>query len=164
MLTTAGITASSSVSSLYAPSPLRQAAQEPAASTLQAGASAPAAQGGSIWRDVGQRYDVTNMNLSEMDAMTMELYQAGAITLLDRAVLTLDPTQMSVNGQALSEQTIRLTQADASGRRDWIAELEAQKEQALARGETQNASMDERLLGVLRHVQAGSGAGVNLEV
>jgi hypothetical protein len=78
-------------------------------------------------------------------------------------MLTLDPTRMSVNGQALSEQSIRLTQADACGRRDWIAELEAQKEQALARGETRNAALDERLLDIMRRVRAGSGAGVNLE-
>ncbi len=163
MLTTTGITAASSVSSLPTLSPSRRTTQG-ADLTFQAGSTDVAAQSGSIWRDVGQRYDVTSMNLSEMDAMTMELYQAGAITLLDRAVLTLDPTRMSVDGQAVAEQAIRLTQADASGRRDWVAELEAQKEQALARGETQNAAMDERLLGILRRVRAGSGAGVNLEV
>lgn len=122
------------------------------------------AQDPSPWREAGQKYNVRSMSLAEMDEMTMQLYQGGAISLSDRALLTLDPTRVPVAGQRLSEDSIRLTKADAQGRRDWIAEYELQKARAEALGETQNAANDQRLLDVLRRVQAGGAPALSREV
>lgn len=134
------------------------------AAQQQAASPASGQPQASVWRDVGQRYNVRSMTLEDMDAMTGELYQAGAITLLDRAVLSLDPTHLEVDGQPLSEDAIRLTRADAQGRRDWLAEYQAQRADALARGDAQSAAMDERMLDILGRVAAGSGPGLSLSV
>ncbi|OGR35734.1 MAG: hypothetical protein A2051_09850 [Desulfovibrionales bacterium GWA2_65_9] len=122
------------------------------------------ADGATIWRAVGQRFDVRNMNLAEMDKMAMQLYQDGAISLLDSGIMSFDPTRIPVGGQRLLEDSIRLTKADAQGRRDWISEYEQQKARAETLGETQNAANYARILDVLKRVQAGGGKALNQEV
>jgi len=122
------------------------------------------AAGSSAWREAGQNYDVCNMNLAEMEKMTTQLYEAGSISLFDKAVLTFDPTQVPVNGQQLGEDSIRLTKGDAQGRRDWIKEFELQKARAESLGETRNAAVDARMLEVLRRVKAGGAPALNLAV
>ena len=85
----------------------------------------------SFYSDLANKYDVRNMNFEELKEITQELYGAGAITLKEVAVLTFDyeratqSIKQAANGKVASDFTMYETNADAFGRRDWIAEFEA---------------------------------------
>ena len=85
-----------------------------------------------------------------MCTISRRLYDAKQITLVDHAELTLDPTKIPgpVKGHFL-------TPADQSGKRDWIAEWEAQADMQLKSGDTAGYQgiMDHIVHGILERLE-----------
>ncbi len=85
----------------------------------------------AIYDDIANKYDVRNMTFEQLKEVAQELYEAGAITVKEVMTMTFDygrATQyikQAANGFAAPNFTMYETSADASGRRDWIAEFEA---------------------------------------
>lgn len=85
----------------------------------------------SIYDELANQYDVRNMTFEHLKEVAQELYEAGAITGKEVVTMTFDynrATQyikQAANGFAAPNFTMYETSADASGRRDWIAEFEA---------------------------------------
>lgn len=119
------------------------------------GSTAPAAA--DPWRKAGQTCNVRHMTLQDMDDVTMDLYEAGSITLFDRALLTFDPDRFA----AADGGTGWLTPADSAGNRDWVAEWEARLAQDEKLGEAQNAANDRRILDILHRLEAGAAPALD---
>ena len=85
----------------------------------------------SIYDEIANQYDVRNMTFEELTEVAQELYEAGAITGKEVVTMTFDYNRathyikQAANGLAAPNFSMYETSADASGRRDWIAEFEA---------------------------------------
>lgn len=85
----------------------------------------------SIYDDIANKYDIRNMTFEELKEVAQELYEAGAITVKEVMTMTFDygratqSIKQAANGLAAPNFSMYETSADASGRRDWIAEFEA---------------------------------------
>lgn len=85
----------------------------------------------SIYSDLKYKYDIRSATFEEVKVIAQELYGAGAITGKEVATLTFDyerATQyikQAASGITSSNFTMYETNADTSGRRDWIAEFGA---------------------------------------
>ena len=100
----------------------------------------------SVWRKVAPKYDVRNMSPEETAAMTYELYEGGAISMMDHLYLSLDRSGIPGGGYN--------TRADSAGRRDLIAEYEIEVGYARKRGDHKSLEHYERLLGHLNRLDA----------
>lgn len=82
--------------------------------------------------------------------MSQKLYDANQITFSDHALLTFDPTKAPEPYKANF-----IIPTDASGRRDWIAEWEAQAEMQLKTGDTTGYKniMDHFVHGILERLE-----------
>lgn len=85
----------------------------------------------SIYDEIANQYDVRNMTFEQLKEVAQELYEAGAITGKEVVTMTFDYNRathyikQAANGLAAPDFSMYETSADASGRRDWIAEFEA---------------------------------------
>jgi len=99
--------------------------------------------------DVARKYDVRNMSPREMAAMSQTLYQSGAISFQDHALLSFQPDLGSDFNPTLAAPP---GQADAP--RDlmaqWAAQLQAHEQQ----GDANFAKNDQRMLNILGNLAA----------
>jgi len=102
-----------------------------------------------IWGKLAKEHDIRNASIDELCDITLKLYKAGEISLFDHVLLSFDPSK--------SPQKIRfnifLTEANADGKRDWIAEHEARANMHLKRGDMVGYKNRQRVLGILRRLQ-----------
>lgn len=98
-----------------------------------------------IWEELRKEYNILKSSFDELCDMSKRLYQAGQISLFDHAVLTFDPSK--------SPQPIKtnlcLTETDAEGKRDWIAEYEARAARDLKMSNMMGYRVNKNILGIL---------------
>lgn len=111
----------------------------------------------SIWHRLASKYDVRSITSEEMDKLSLELYNAGEISLLDRGTLFM-PKLAETLGDNIS-----LTQADSSGRRDMIAEFEARIDMDKSSiGNILRLPIDSRILQHLERLDAAKSGPVHI--
>jgi len=118
----------------------------------------PLKKQGDIWKELGGRYDVRAMDVDDMDALTMELYQRGEISLLDRAILTFDPAK----GAAGDSEGYFRTATSGQESIDWIAEFEARSQEHLKYGDSISAANDQRILAILHRLEISGKGGLDV--
>jgi len=110
----------------------------------------------SPWHQIGKQIDVNSMTREDLAKISAMLYDQGLISLSDHATMSFDPS--------FAGSPNLLTAADASGRVDWMAEFQARMARHSERGETSAAAQDERVLGILSRLQAGSRGVTSIRV
>lgn len=106
-----------------------------------------------IWVYLGNKYDIHNATFDELCEISHELYTNGEISLLDHGILTLVPKILAQeSGQG--NTSIYLTSADGMGRRDWIAELEAQANLQLRQGNIEGYAKRRQLAKILGQIKS----------
>lgn len=110
----------------------------------------------SVWHQLGKGLDVRAMTRDELAAVSQHLYQSGAIDLADHAVMSFDPSFAGSTGL--------LTEPDASGRVDWVAEFQARLSRHRQEGDEGAAVQDRRALDILARLQAGGRGVTSLRV
>ena len=102
-----------------------------------------------IWEALGKEYDIRNSSFDELCDMSKRLYEAGQISLFDHATLTFDSSK--------SPQPIKpnlfLTEANANGKRDWIAEYEKRAARDLNMGNMMGYRVNKNILAILNRLR-----------
>ncbi|WP_051309296.1 hypothetical protein [Desulfogranum japonicum] len=93
--------------------------------------------------DIAQKYNIRNMSPREMSDMSQELYQKGAISFQDHALLSFQPEL----GFSSNEN---IHQADIP--KDFIAHWEQQLQLHEQHGERAYAENDKRILNILSNI------------
>lgn len=123
---------------------------------LQAQAEAQAKARETLWHQIGQAVDVTSMSQEDLATMAQVLYDNGAISVQDKAMMSLDPS--------FAGSSSLLTGTDAAGNVDWMAEFRARYARHSAVGDSTAAAGDQRVLDILARLQAGGRGGVSIRV
>lgn len=101
-----------------------------------------------IWEELRKEYDIRNSSFDELCDISKKLYQAGQISLFDHAMLTFDPSK--------SPQPIKpnlcLTEVNAEGKRDWIAEYEAKAARDLKISNMMGYRVNKNIVGILERL------------
>ncbi len=102
----------------------------------------------SVWEELGNKFDIRNASFEELCDISMTLYKAGQISLLEHGILTFDPSK--------SPQPVKpnlcLTPANEDGRRNWIAEYEERINQDLKIGNIVGLNNNKKILEILKHL------------
>lgn len=123
---------------------------------LQAQAQAQAKARETLWHQIGAVVDVQSMTREDMAQVAQVLYDNGAISLQDKAVMSLDPS--------FAGSSSLLTGVDSSGNVDWMSEFQARYTQHSAAGDATAAAGDQRVLEILSRLQAGGKGGISIHV
>jgi hypothetical protein len=134
---------------------LADAVRRPAVEPAGTGMTAMSAQE-SPWHQIGRDVDVNSMTREDLAKISAMLYDQGLISLSDHATMSFDPS--------FAGSSNLLTVADGSGRVDWMAEFQARMARHSAEGDTSAAAQDERVLGILSRLQAGSRGVTSIRV
>lgn len=134
---------------------LADAARRPSAESAATSMTAAPAQQ-SPWHQIGAGVDVHSMTREDLAKISAMLYDQGLISLSDHATMSFDPS--------FAGSSNLLTPADGSGRVDWVAEFQARMARHAERGETSAVAQDERVLGILSRLQAGSRGVTSIRV
>lgn len=110
----------------------------------------------SIWHQLGQQVDLRSMTREELAKISLFLYDNGAISLQDHAVMSFDPS--------FAGSTNLLTSPNSAGQVDWVAEFQARLRQHTSAGDTEAASGDQRILEIFARLQAGSKGVTSIRV
>lgn len=102
--------------------------------------------------DVAKKYDVRGMSPRDMAAMSQELYQGGAISFQDHALLSFQP---ELNPEF---NTTLAGTSDPDAPRDFIAQWETQLRIHENLGEVNFAKNDQRMLNILGNLAALHGS------
>jgi hypothetical protein len=92
---------------------------------------------------------VRNATFEEFSSLSLQLYEAGQISLLDHATLTFNPNK---SPQSVKPLNYFVTQAEANGRRDWVVEFQTRAVRDLRMNDMQGYERDNRLSGILDNV------------
>ena len=89
----------------------------------------------NIWGELSKKYDVRNATFDDICKIADELYNAGQIPLLEKAIMTFDKDRdlrdmKAEHIKGVTASTLYLTPTNSNGRRDWIAEYEAKLKQS----------------------------------
>lgn len=88
-----------------------------------------------IWSELGSKYDIHNATFDELCEISSNLLSEGKISPLDYGTLTLVPKILDQAAEnSAAKKYVFCTSVNSEGRRDWIAELEAQGSQQLRFG------------------------------
>jgi hypothetical protein len=134
---------------------LADAVRRPSVEPAGPGMTAMSAQE-SPWHQIGRDVDVNSMSREDLAKISAMLYDQGLISLSDHATMSFDPS--------FAGSSNLLTAADGSGRVDWMAEFQARMARHSAEGDTSAAAQDERVLGILSRLQAGSRGVTSIRV
>jgi len=134
---------------------LADAARRPSAESAGPATTAVSAQE-SPWHQIGRQVDVNSMTKEDLAKISAMLYDQGLISLSDHATMSSDPS--------FAGSSNLLTAADGSGRVNWMAEFQARMARHSERGETSAVAQDERVLGILSRLQAGSRGVTSIRV
>jgi hypothetical protein len=96
---------------------------------------------------IAQKYDVRNISPREMAAMSLELYQSGAISFQDHALLSFQPELGPQFNDIFPEA---YDKADTS--RDYIAQWESQLKIHEKYGDATSAKNDRRIINILANL------------
>ena len=103
----------------------------------------------NIWKKLAKNHHIRNASFDELCGISLKLYEAGEISLLDHAILTFDSSK--------SPQKVRpnifLTKTNIDGKRDWIAEYEARANMNFKKGNIVGYKNYQRVLDILRRLQ-----------
>lgn len=99
--------------------------------------------------DVARKYDVRNMSPRDMAAMSQELYQSGAISFQDHALLAFQP-ELSPE----FNKTLAGSPGKPDAPRDFIAQWETQLQIHENQGDVNFAKNDRRILNILGNLAA----------
>lgn len=116
----------------------------------------PASAQESVWHQIGKGVDVRSLTQEDLAKVSGMLYDNGVISLRDHATMSFDPSFAGSSGL--------LTEADASGRVDWMAEFQARLAKHQKEGDTQGAAQDGRVLDILSRLQAGAKGVTSIRV
>ena len=94
--------------------------------------------------DVARKYDVRNMSPREMAAMSQELYQSGAVSFQDHALLSFQPELSPESNNILAG-----IPGTSDVPKDFIAQWETQLRIHEKMGEVNFAKNDRRMLNIL---------------
>ena len=112
----------------------------------------------SIWRRMAAKYNVRDITPEETAEMSLALYEVGAISFTDHALLSFDPDHNQLPGGSGY-----LTEADINGRRDMISEYEARIELARKMGDDSRSLANmEKILDYLSTLDAARGKPINI--
>lgn len=92
-------------------------------------------------------YDVTNMTFENFKDFSMDLYNAGEITLLDHAIMTFNPLE-ATERYGFEESYFKTTEK-ADGSRNWIEEFKAKYEYDAKYGNDLGMESNKRILDIL---------------
>ncbi|MBT2216046.1 hypothetical protein KK120_09455 [Virgibacillus dakarensis] len=112
----------------------------------------------NIWEELSKKYDVTNATFDELKEISMSLYKYGEISFKEHAILTFD---FDRGAESLKEEisglspnfTMYATQADASGKRNWIEEFQARADRAFGYGNLIGHHTNLSLAGILQRLE-----------
>ena len=96
---------------------------------------------------IAQKYNVRNMSPREMASMSLELYQSGAISFQDHALLSFQP-ELGPQFNDLFPETY--DKADTP--RDFIAQWESQLKMHEKYGDATSAKNDRRIINILANL------------
>jgi hypothetical protein len=99
--------------------------------------------------DVVRKYDVRNISPRDMAAMSLELYQSGAISFRDHALLSFQPEL----GPEFNK-TLAGTTGGPDAPRDFIAQWDTQLQIHEKMGDVNFANNDRRILNILSNLAA----------
>lgn len=134
---------------------LADAVRRPSAEAAGSAMTAMPAQE-SPWHQIGREADVHSMTREELAKISAMLYDQGLISLTDHATMSFDPS--------FAGSSNLLTAADGAGRVDWMAEFQARMARHSEQGDSTAAAQDERVLGILSRLQAGSRGVTSIRV
>ncbi len=106
-----------------------------------------------VWKQLARQYDITHASFAEVKTVARKLYDAKQISFSDFAALTFNPQegpQWKSMTKGIKNPRWWLTEADSSGKRNWVAEWEARAEQQRKLGNPSGAKKDEYLAQILR--------------
>jgi len=103
----------------------------------------------SAWHRAAMKHDVRRMSRDGLRELAQDLFVAGAISLPDRRLLSLEPITLAPHWPDWSTFE---TSGEAGGSRDWIGEIEAR----ILKGHSEHAYIgyQQLLLSFLKRVEA----------
>ncbi|GGP16923.1 hypothetical protein [Oceanobacillus neutriphilus] len=112
----------------------------------------------NIWKELSEKYDITNANFDELNGMSKSLYEAGEISLKEHAILTFDFDRATESlkreiPKVSPDFTMYATQADASGKRNWIEEFQARADRAFGYGNLIGHQTNLNAAGILQKLE-----------
>lgn len=83
----------------------------------------------NVLEEIPSNHNVRNATFEEISEISLKLYEAGEISLLDHSILSFDWERAAdyfrQNLKVHVKSDLNLTPTNIEGRRDWIAEFEA---------------------------------------
>ena len=134
---------------------LADALRRPSIESIQVTQATPKAQE-SIWHQLGKNIDVHALTPDELATVSQSLYHNGAIDFSTHALLSFDP--------AVVGSTKLLTQANALGEVDWVAEFQARLQDQLQKGDILATEQSKQALDILARLQAGARGVTSMRV
>lgn len=110
----------------------------------------------SIWHELGKNINVHALTPDELASVSQILYQNGAIDFHTHAFLSFDP--------AMAGSTKLLTQANALGEVDWVAEFQARLQDQLQKGDILATEQSKQALDILARLQIGARGVTSVRV
>lgn len=112
----------------------------------------------NIWEELSEKYDVTNATFDELNEISIALYEAGEISLKEHAILIFDfdrgteSLKREISGVS-PNFTMHATQAEDSGKRNWIEEFQARAVRTLGYGNLIGHHTNLNLVGILQRLE-----------
>ncbi|AUJ27015.1 MULTISPECIES: hypothetical protein [Virgibacillus] len=112
----------------------------------------------NIWRELSEKYDITNASFEDLNAISTALYEAGQISLREHAGFTFDFNRAT---ESLKQQatgisphfTMYATQANEWGNRNWIEEFQARADRAFQYGNIIGHHTNNNLTAILQKLK-----------
>ncbi len=101
----------------------------------------------TLLSEIAQKYNVRNMSPREMASMSIELYQSGAISFQDHALLSFQP-ELSPQFDNISPETY----GKADTPRDFIIQWHSQLKIHEKYGDATSAKNDKRIINILANL------------
>lgn len=111
-----------------------------------------------IWGELSKQYDITNATFNELSTISTTLYEAGAISLKEHAGLTFDferateSLKQEIPGIS-SNFTMYATEANESGKRNWIEEFQKRENRSYNHGSIIGHESNLNLASILQKLQ-----------
>lgn len=112
----------------------------------------------SVWEEILSKYNVRKATFEEIKEISLRLYEAGEISLLEHAILTFDHEKVANDIKHRARVyvspnfSLYETSSNQNGERDWIAEFEARVEKDFKYGNLLGHQNNMKVLNILQRL------------
>ncbi|MED4455054.1 hypothetical protein [Metabacillus fastidiosus] len=111
-----------------------------------------------VWKEISSKYNVQKATFEDIKEISLRLYEAGEISLLEHAILTFDHEKVANDIKHRARVPVSPnfsmyeTSSNQYGERDWIAEFEARVKKDFKYGNLLGYQNNMKVLNILQRL------------